>query len=110
VDSVWDLVWDSVRDSVRDSVGDLVWDSVRDSVVDSVWDSVVDSVWDSVWDSVRDSTSTHFDIKYKYKAGISQKLWEIGFVPSFDGKIWRLHSGPKANIVWSGTVEDMKNT
>ena len=91
----WDSVWDSVGDSVRASVRASVWDSVGDSVGDSVWDSV--------WDSV----STYFDIKYKYNFGVSQKLWERGFVPSFDGKKWRLHAGPKAKIVWEGTVADL---
>jgi len=35
-------------------------------------------------------------------------LWELGIVPSFDGKIWRLHAGPNAAIIWKGTIEDAK--
>jgi hypothetical protein len=27
-------------------------------------------------------------------------LWYAGIVPSYDGKIWRLHSGKKADIIW----------
>jgi len=27
-------------------------------------------------------------------------LWHRGFVPSFDGKIWRLHTGENAEIAW----------
>jgi hypothetical protein len=27
-------------------------------------------------------------------------LWESGFVPSFDGKTWRLHAGKNAKIVY----------
>ena len=38
----------------------------------------------------------------------SNKLWSRGLVPSFDGKTWRLHSGPQAKIVWQGTVEELK--
>ena len=110
-DSVWDSVWASVRasvsasvsasvrasggDSVRASVGDSVWASVWDSVWDSVGDSVGASVgysvWDSVGDSVRASISPFVDIKYKYDFSSAIKLWEKGLVPSFDGKIWRLH-------------------
>jgi hypothetical protein len=116
-DSVWDSVWASVRDSVGDSVGDSVWASVRDSVGDSVWASVrdsvvdsvrasvVDSVWASVWDSGWDSVSTYFDIPYKHRAGISHKLWERGFVPSFDEEKWRLHAGKDAKIVWEGSFK-----
>jgi hypothetical protein len=107
-DSVWDSVWDSVRDSVRDSVGDSVWDSVWasvwDSVGDSVWDSVGDSVWDSVRDSVRDSVgayiSSFFDIRYKYDISPAIQLWERGFVPAYDGKIWRLYGAPDARVVY----------
>jgi hypothetical protein len=47
------------------------------------------------------------DIKYKFDFSSNNKLWDRGLVPSFDGKKWRLHSGPKAKIVWEGTVEDL---
>jgi len=127
-DSVWDSVWDSVRDSVwdsvRDSVWDSVWDSVRDSVGGSVWDSVGGSVWDSVWDSVGgsvwDSVGGYIgslfpnikDWKYTEKLNITGypfqscvDLWRRGLVPSYDGKIWRLHSGVKAHVVWQGKLE-----
>ena len=29
-------------------------------------------------------------------------LWRLGFVPSWDGNIWRLHAGTDGAIVWSG--------
>jgi len=105
--------WNSVRDSV--------WDSVRDSVRDSVWDSVWNSVRDSVWDSVRDSvggyTSSFFNLpKWKYvkhPEGINPfqcviDLWERGFVPSFDGKVWRLHSGENGKIIFEISKKDLK--
>jgi hypothetical protein len=91
----WDSVWDSVRDSVWDSVRDSVWDSVRDSVRNSVWVSVRDSVWVYI--------SSFFNIKYKYDFSSAIKLWEKGLVPSFDGKIWRLH-GENGKIVWKGKI------
>jgi hypothetical protein len=31
-------------------------------------------------------------------------LWEMGLVPSFDGKKWRLHGGPDAKILWEGVA------
>ncbi|MFA5025088.1 MAG: hypothetical protein WC503_01075 [Candidatus Shapirobacteria bacterium] len=124
-DSVWVSVWDSVKASVWDSVGNSVqgsvWDSVRNSVWTSIWDSVRVSVWDSVkasvwdsvgnsvqgsvWDSVGAYTSSFFDIEYKHGFSPCTKLWEMGLVPSFDGKIWRLHGGPRAEVLWSGEIK-----
>jgi len=113
-DSVGDSVWDSVRDSVGDSVRDSVWDSVRVSVRDSVRDSVRVSVWVSVRDSVWDSVWTYIGslfpnikkwkyIKHKrgeYPFQPAVDLWKRGFVPSYDGETWRLHSGKNAKIVY----------
>ena len=108
--------WKKVWASVRASVGASVWASVRASVGASVWDSVGASVWDSVRDSVRASvgdsvwayvSSLFPNIKkWKYidhKEGVHPfksciDLWKGGYVPSFDGKVWRLHT--KAGIVW----------
>jgi hypothetical protein len=27
-------------------------------------------------------------------------LWKRGFIPSYDGKVWRLHQGKEAKIVY----------
>jgi hypothetical protein len=114
--SVWNSVWDSVMDSVRasiwDSVMDLVWASIWDSVGASVRASVMASVGASVmasiWDSVGAYVSSLFPNikKWKYinhKEGVNPfksciDLWKGGYVPSFDGKTWRLHT--KDGIVW----------
>jgi len=115
--SVWDSVVDSVWDSVGDSVGASVGASVWDSVWASVWASVGASVWDSVWDSVWAYTSSFLNIeKWKYvehEKGVNPfqsciDLYKRGLVPSFDGKLWRLHATTKAKIVWQGTVEDLE--
>jgi hypothetical protein len=119
--SVRDSVWASVRDSVGDSVRDSVWDSVWDSVKASVWASVSDSVGASVWDSVRDSVGAytgsnfpnikqweyvkHTEGQYPYQPCVD--LWLKGFIPSFDSKIWRLHSGKNAKIVFEISKEDL---
>ena len=105
-DSVRDSVWASVGDSVRDSVRDSVWDSVRDSVRDSVWASVRASVGDSVRDSVRAYTGSLFTIwngEYKFTPAV--ELWKRGLVASYDRKTWRLHTGPKAKIVYEWTPD-----
>ena len=110
--------WASVRDSIRDSIRDSVWKSVGDSVGafvrSSVRDSVRASIWDSVWDFLYAYISSFFTIeKRKYidhepftnpfQPAID--LWEMGIVPSFDGNVWRLHSGKKADVIWKGKVQ-----
>ena len=86
------------------------WASVRASVGASVWDSAWASVGASVWASVRASVwaymSSFFDIKYEHDYSSCVQLWEHGFVPSFDGKTWRLHAGKNADVVYEWTVED----
>ena len=109
--------WASAWDSVRASVGDSVWDSVGDSVQDSAWDSVRASVGDSVWDSLYAYISSLFPNikKWKYiehKEGVnpfqsSIDLWHMGLVPSFDGKVWRLHKGKKAEVVLEISEEEL---
>ena len=98
-----------------------VWASVGDSVWDSVWASVGDSVRDSVWASVRDSVGAYIsgmfpEIKeWKYAEKLGEHpyqpcidLWNRGFVPSFDGTTWRLHSGKKAKVVYEITKEKLQ--
>jgi hypothetical protein len=85
-----------VGDSVRASVGDLVGDSVGASVGDSVWDSVGASVWAYV--------SSFFNIQFEYNYSSLIKLWELGLIPSFDKKIWRIHGKPNAKILWKGKL------
>jgi hypothetical protein len=125
-DSVGDIVGDSVGDSVRGSVCDSVCDSVcysvKDSFRDSVWDIVCYSVRGSVWDSVWVYESSFYNIRkdqWKHCEKVDFKgcdnpfqscidLWELGLVPSFDGKIWRLHGGKDAKILFEITKEDLE--
>ena len=94
--------WAAVRSSLRFSVEG----SVRTSVWDSVWASVEDSVWDSVASYMSSLFPTipkwkhldHPEGTNPYQPCID--LWCAGFVPSFDGKVWRLHVGEKAEGVW----------
>jgi hypothetical protein len=117
-DSVFSSVWASVEDSVGASVFSSVWASVSDGARDSAWsrvwasveDSVGASVRDSVWDSVGAYIGSLFPAITKWEyvnhtPGIypfqsAANLWRRGLVPSYDGKQWRLHSGPTAEIVW----------
>lgn len=81
------------------------------------WASVRDSMWDSVGASVWAYISSFFDIPkwkgIKHKKGSNPfqsciTLWEKGLVPSFDGKIWRLHSGPNAKIIYEISAKELR--
>ena len=116
----WRKVRASVVDSVLASILASVWGSVLvsvrasvvDSVRDSVWASVGASDWDSVWDSVWAYISSLFTNIKKWKYVNHEDggnpfqscidLWKGGYVPSFDGKTWRLHT--KAGIVWEEDI------
>jgi len=120
-DSVRASVRASVRDSVCDSVCDSVYASVRDSVHASVYASVHASVYDSVCASVHASVHAYIgslfhnitkwkycpdNMKHPWKS--LRKLWLGGFVPSFDGKTWRLHAGLKAKVVFEISAEELR--
>ena len=78
----------------------------------SVRASVRASVWDSVWAYI----GTFFLLKrsaWKYTENIPGEgypfqpavtLWELGLVPSFDGRTWRLHGGPDGRVLWGGVI------
>ena len=107
--SVWDSVCDSVGISVSNLVRDSIWYSVSNSVWYSVSDSVSDSIGDSIWDSIWNLTwayiSSFFKIQYEHDFSSAIKLWNAGFVPSFDEKTWRLHSGKNAEVVYERSNE-----
>jgi len=97
----WLKEWASVMASA--------WASIEASIEASVGASVGDSVWDVDWDAVRVSVwayiSSFFDIDYKFDFSSAVKLWEAGLVPSFDGKVWRLHTGKDARVVYEWTPD-----
>ena len=87
---------------------DTVWDTVRGTVWDTVWDTVEDMVRGTVEDTVYAYISSFFDIEYPIDLTPTIELWNIGFVPSFDGTTWRLHAGPKATIVYEVSAEELR--
>jgi hypothetical protein len=106
-----ELIIKPIIHSLRDVVAGEVTD--REIELLKQWASVGGSVWSSVWGSVggsvRGYVSSFFNLqKWKYTEHEEGKnpfqscidLWESGFVPSFDGKTWRLHAGKNAKIVY----------
>jgi len=75
------------------------------------------SVWNSVRDSVWAQIGSMFALpQWKYCEKVTVKgypfqayvnLWNKGLVPSFDGKVWRLHGGKDAKVLWEGTVAQL---
>ena len=83
------------------------------------------SVWASVGDSVRDSVGAYSGTffpkikKWEYCSKVKEKgypfksavkLWKMGLVPSYsslDNK-WRLHGGTKAEVLYEGTIKEIK--
>jgi len=78
--------WASVRASVRASVGDSVYAYVGNFFVLSDWTYI-----------------KHEKGLYPLQPVVD--LWEAGLVASFDGKLWRLHGGKDAKILWSGAFQ-----
>jgi hypothetical protein len=117
--SVWEVVVDLVGPSVSVSVRDLVGDLAYCLVKTSVWDLVRPSVGVSIEASVRGSIWAYISslfpaiTTWKYIAhdeGVNPfqpaiDLWKQGLVPSFDGKMWRLHGGEEAKILYEMEVD-----
>jgi len=84
------------------------WDSVRDSVRASVRASVGGSVGAYcgsffLLDRPAWIHTEKIDSKgYPFQSAVT--LWELGLVPSFDGKKWRLHGGLNGKILWEGKL------
>lgn len=92
----WSSVWDSVRDSMWASVGDSVWDSVG-------------GVFGSFFRLKRGEWKHTEGIKCRgYPFASAVKLWNAGFVPSFDGTTWRLHGGKDARVLYEVSEKELK--
>jgi len=116
-DTAWDSAWDSVGISIRNTVRDSIWNTAWDTARDSRWNTARAFIDVSIWDSIGAYISSLFlQIKtWKYiktEPGRNPfqsciDLWNNGYVPSFDGKIWRLHTGEDANIVFELAEKDI---
>ncbi len=110
--SIRESVSNSVSNSIRESIYDNIFESIRESIYDNIFESIRKSIYDNIFESIRKSISnsvyvyysSFFHIKYEYDFSSMVKLWESGYVSSFDGKIWRLHCGKNAKIVWEEKI------
>lgn len=101
-DSPWESIWEPVKRSV--------WASIKDSIRKVVLNSTNNFVWDSVWDLQLACTgSIFYNIEHwkyvEYKKGeypfqCYVDLIELGFMPLFDGKAWKLYAGENMGVVY----------
>lgn len=116
---IWKSIGGSIRDSIWASISEIIDDSYyeygRDFYKNSVRISIYNFITSYAIYSVRAYAGSYFILtkesweymrkrritKYPYQSVVD--LWEMGLVPSFDGKKWRLHS--KNGIEWEGVFE-----
>lgn len=111
--STHSTVWDSIETPSRALIGDSIWDSIWgpswDSALDSALDLVDNSTSASFLSLINTSVFAYFgslfkikkwENNYPYQSAVD--LWKLGLVPSFDNKLWRLHS--KKGIEWEGEI------
>lgn len=110
-----------VLNSVKDTIGHNVWGTVSEFL----WDFIGSDIWNRTQESARDSVEDHIEAyvgslfsnirewkyieheigRYPYQSAVD--LWKWGLIASFDGETWRLHSGPKADIVFEISERDL---
>lgn len=97
--SKWAYAWSSVRDNVMDNMGMLnMWAYIGNSMSVSLRDSILAYIG-SMFPEI--SEWKHLDHEPGvYPFASAATLWRRGLVPSFNGKLWRLHSGKGMEVVW----------
>lgn len=115
--------WVIVRDSIEGIIMDHLWRSTLSSIYCCIADAIATSVMDLItdffkahikvydWEHVQDSAfnfvwaykTSFLQIKCNYDLSPAIKLWEAGYVPSYDGTTWRLH-GYNGQSLWEGDV------
>ena len=118
LEPLWALGKLSDRDPAWDLIRKLLWNSLWDSFWDSVIELFNDETWGDIWEGLYGSVIGAFygymcsffyikswigfkhlpEYQNPFQSGID--LWDVGLVPSFDGKTWRLHSGENAEVVY----------
>ncbi len=79
-----------------------VWASVRASVRDSVW-AYIGSLFPNIkkWKYIKKEFET-----YPFQSCVD--LWSRGFLPSFNGKVWRIHQGKNAKVILEISKEELR--
>jgi hypothetical protein len=75
---------------------------------DAVGDAVRDAVWaytGSFFIPVISKWKYTIHAKGVYPFQPAVDLWKMGLVASFDGKLWKLHGGKGAKVLWEGDLK-----
>lgn len=114
-DLVWSLVWSSVSASVGISVSVSVI-AVTEALIQEKVGALIEAqsggaVEAQVWAYIGSLFPNIQEWKFiPHKKGIypfqpAVDLWRRGLVASCDGRMWRLHSGKDAKVVWAGKFQ-----
>jgi len=93
-----------VYSAVALAAGAAVYSAVASAIYSAIHLNAGSAVYSAVYSALWAYISSLFDIQYKYDFSSAIKLWESGYIPSFDGTTWRLHCGKKAKIVWEEKI------
>jgi hypothetical protein len=101
-ETAWGPVLETVRETVRGPVLETVRETVREFIREIAWESIPNIISTYI-SSFFPGIEKWYGIEHEpgvnpFQSGVD--LWRAGFVPSFDGKTWRLHAGPKATVVY----------
>ena len=100
---------------VGSPVKDALYDHLRCSLFSQIWNLISlrmgnqDILWDSILNSIIAYMESFFIISHHISIESLNKLWNMGFIPSFDGLFWRLHSGYDADVVFKIKESDLSN-
>ena len=78
-------------------------ESIKSTIGYAGWDAIRGSVWNAIGAYLDSLFTTYPGRPNMFPECVD--LWKRGFVPTFDGDVWRLHSGKKAKIVYEWEME-----
>ena len=93
----WQFIWDNIHkpvccptlEAVRISLAKFFFASCKDNVENSIYNAYVIYGFSFFNNTSQSSQQVALE-----------QLFKNGLVPSFDGNVWRLHTGPQAKIVY----------
>lgn len=112
----WSLLWRSVYTSIPALIPIWLWYWVGAVMAPPLGDPVAKAVFEVAYTSHTSILGTVAAAMWAFMGSLFPgiradgyafqpvvDLWKRGIIASFDGEIWRLHTGRKAEIVWEGT-------
>jgi predicted metalloprotease with PDZ domain len=67
--------------------------------------------WEQYAASFTGDLKRHTSNPGRFNYSVAESSWDNwldGYVPSYDGKVWRLHAGRKAKVVFEISKDDLK--